>query len=269
MMHLLVDLYDYVNRPRRNILEVLYDFRHTTPNIAFNYLFDLLPPVRPRSFSIASAPSVHGGKVQLLVAVVSFRTQLVKQRLGLCSSFLASCNVGDKVPIWVKKGTFSFPLEEQSPQKPMIMVGPGTGIAPFRSFALERLHLDRNNGGKSDLVVFFGCRNRRGDYYFADEWENMKASEEVDNGFKFFAAFSRDQEDKEYVQHLIEKKADLVREFVQERGGSVYIAGNAKMMPDQVMDEIKKSLAGLEENENEKYVEEMVAKKRLQMETWS
>merc|ERR1711973_344408 len=64
------DLYEYCNRPRRHILEVLYDFRHTTPNIPFEYLFDLIPQMKPRSFSIASSKEKHGDTLELLVAVV-------------------------------------------------------------------------------------------------------------------------------------------------------------------------------------------------------
>ena len=74
------ELYDYCNRPKRNILEVLYDFRHTTPNIPEHYLFDLIPPVKPRSFSIASSQRHHGSVLELLVAVVNYRTVLKTAR---------------------------------------------------------------------------------------------------------------------------------------------------------------------------------------------
>merc|ERR1712117_767796 len=113
-----------------------YDFRHTTPNIPLEYLFDLIPPIRPRAFSISSSPSAHAGKIQLLVAVVSFKTKLlVKERLGLCSNFLANCIPGSLVPIWVRKGTMDFGLDRDTGELRgrTICVGPGTGIAPFRS----------------------------------------------------------------------------------------------------------------------------------------
>ena len=80
------ELYDYVNRPRRNILEVLYDFRHTTPNIPLEYLFDLIPAIKPRAFSIASCHQEARRQLQLLVARVKYRSTLVKPRVGLCST---------------------------------------------------------------------------------------------------------------------------------------------------------------------------------------
>lgn len=264
----LADLYDYVNRPRRNILEVLYDFRHTTPNIPLEYLFDLIPPIRPRAFSISSSPSAHAGKIQLLVAVVSFKTKLlVKARLGLCSNFLANCAPGTFVPIWVRKGTMDFGLDKDTGELRglAICVGPGTGIAPFRSFVSEYAHHLRSRGEGAKILVFFGCRNREKDLYFRDEWE--KLAERSGCGVRFFTAFSREQEDKEYVQHVVRREAALVSQFVRD-GARVYIAGNAKQMPDQVTQEIARAI-GKRGDEAEKFVEEMIRLKRLQMDTWS
>ena len=262
------DLYDYVNRPRRNILEVLYDFRHTTPNIPLEYLFDLMPPIRPRAFSISSSPSAHAGKIQLLVAVVSFRTKLlVKERLGLCSNFLASCAPGTLVPIWVRKGTMDFGLDKGTGELRglTICVGPGTGIAPFRSFVSEYAHHLQSKGESAKILVFFGCRNREKDFYFRDEWESLR--ERCGGGVRFFTAFSRDQEDKEYVQHVVRRESPLVAQFVRD-GARVFIAGNAKQMPDQVTQEIARAV-GKSGEEADKFVEEMICLKRLQMDTWS
>merc|ERR1712013_741174 len=120
------DLYEYCNRPRRHILEVLYDFRHSTPNIPFEYLFDLIPPIKPRSFSIASPPG--GTVLELLVAVVRYRSSLKAPRLGLCSNWLASMKPGSQVPVWVRRGAFTFPKEPT----PVLMVGPSLAIKRTR-----------------------------------------------------------------------------------------------------------------------------------------
>ena len=115
------ELYEYCNRPRRNVLEVLYDFSlNTVPSIPLDYLFDLMPVIKPRSFSIASSRLNHPDKIQLLVAVVKYRSKLVEPRLGLCSNWLANLDKGHLVPMWVKKGTFKFPKD---PHTPLIMVG--------------------------------------------------------------------------------------------------------------------------------------------------
>ena len=189
------DLYDYCNRPRRNILEVLYDFRHTTPNIPVEYIWDLIPPIKPRSFSIASSPNYHGDVLELLVAVVNYRTVLKSPRRGLCSTWISRLRKGDIVNITTKRGTLVFP----PPPTPVVMVGPGTGVAPFRSFLLQNPPEQRN------CLLYFGSRNREADFFFETDWK-------VVEGLEVVTAFSRDQEDKIYVQHRMkETKEKLCR----------------------------------------------------------
>ena len=187
------DLYDYCNRPRRNILEVLYDFRHTTPNIPEEYLWDLIPPIKQRSFSIASSPSYHGGVLELLVAVVNYSTVLKSPRKGLCSTWISRLVKGDSVSISTKRGTLTFP----PPPTPVIMVGPGTGVAPFRSFLMDDSAQQRN------CLLFYGSRNRDADFFFEEEWKTLGNLEVV-------TAFSRDQEDKIYVQHRMKETKELL-----------------------------------------------------------
>ena len=111
-----------LNSPPCNSLEVLYDFSlHTVPNIPLEYLFDLFPLIKPRSFSIASSLKYLPNKLQLLVAVVHYRSKMVESRLGLCSNFLANCLIGDKVPIWTKKGEYRKPSNNIIP---LIMSAP-------------------------------------------------------------------------------------------------------------------------------------------------
>ena len=132
------DLFDYVHRPRRTIVEILTDFVDTAARIPHEYIFDILSPLQPRSFSIASSQMTSPSEAHLLVAVVHYKSKrLVKPRRGVCSTWLASRDVTQDVtiPVWVKRGTIAFPDDE----RPVIMVGPGTGVAPFRSFIQERI----------------------------------------------------------------------------------------------------------------------------------
>lgn len=122
------ELYDYCNRPRRNILEVLKDFPNTTPHVPFDYLFDMVPCIRPRSFSIASALRVHQQELHLLVAVVRFKTRLVTPRRGLCSTWITGLEPGTSLPFKIKPGSIALPKSDV----PIVMIGPGTGCAPFR-----------------------------------------------------------------------------------------------------------------------------------------
>jgi len=247
------DLYDYCNRPRRHILEVLYDFRHTTPNIPFEYLWDLIPQIKPRSFSIASSQSYHGSVLELLVAVVRYRSSLKTPRQGLCSNWLAGMNQGDKIPVWIRPGAFKFPPEPS----PVVMVGPGTGVAPFRSFAAEETN---NNRPK---LLFFGCRNKASDFFFNGEWSSHKNLEVV-------SAFSRDQEDKEYVQHKMDQRQEMICRYIIDDGGWFFIAGNSKNMPTQVRDSLISALATrLGDNKAHQWVETMEAQGKYQTETWA
>ncbi|GFO45694.1 NADPH-dependent diflavin oxidoreductase 1, partial [Plakobranchus ocellatus] len=183
------ELYNYCNRVKRNIREVLQDFTKTCAKIPFSYLFDLIPPLQPRAFSIASSPKAHPGELHVLMAVVHYRTKLFLPRLGICSNWLASLDPEGEhaessmtsVAIWVKRGTIRFPTD---PSIPLIMVGPGTGLAPFRSEISERCA-----EGMGGLVLFFGCRNESKDFFCNEEWQSP-----TERGLlKVFTAFSRDQ----------------------------------------------------------------------------
>lgn len=108
------DLYSYVNRPRRNIVEVLRDFPHATKNLSLSMLFEILPPIKPRDFSIASSYKANPSEIHILVAVVKYKTKLVEMRLGLCSNYLADLEEGDRISVWLKNGSFRFPEESVS-----------------------------------------------------------------------------------------------------------------------------------------------------------
>ena len=151
----------------------------------------------------------------------------MKPRLGLCSNWLKGRNIGTRVPIWTREGTFSFPKDSE---RPLVMVGPGTGVAPFRSILSKVLQAQRQT--QTQIAMFFGCRGKEKDFYFDEEWTKCKSAF---SNFHFFPAFSRDQEDKVYVQHLILKEEFLLRKLIWEQKGSFFIAGNSKQMPDQVI----------------------------------
>ncbi|XP_030210121.1 NADPH-dependent diflavin oxidoreductase 1 [Gadus morhua] len=257
------ELHAYCSRPRRTALEVLCDFPHTTAELKVDYLLDLFPPIQPRSFSIASSPLAHPGKLQILVAVVGYKTQIQKPRRGLCSTWLSSLDPSQgevRVPLWVKKGTLRFPADQDIP---VIMVGPGTGVAPFRSALQERIAQ-----GKAANVLFFGCRSQFKDFYFSAEWRDR-----VEEGqLKLFTAFSRDQEDKIYVQHRVKEQSKLLWDLIANRNAYFYIAGAAKDMPASVCDALKATFqleGGLSLEESDQMLVAMEKAGRFQSETWS
>ncbi|SCZ91319.1 BZ3500_MvSof-1268-A1-R1_Chr1-2g01331 [Microbotryum saponariae] len=215
------DLNDYTLRPRRTINEVMYEFR--SANVPIEYILDLLPPLRPRAFSIASTPEAHQGHVELLIAIVKYKTNMSMPRKGVCTSWLAGREVGDRM--WVRfdrSGLLRSPVEKG---RPLIMVGPGTGVAPFRALMEERIR-----EGAKDNMLFFGCRSLAKDFHFQVEFTQMR-----DQGFlKLITAASRDQEDKIYVQHLIPSQSALIWDWIHERRGSIYICGSSTNMPKSV-----------------------------------
>ncbi|KAM9840892.1 NADPH-dependent diflavin oxidoreductase 1 [Aulostomus maculatus] len=257
------ELHSYCNRPRRTALEVLADFPHTTAQLKPDYLLDLFPEIQPRSFSIASSLMAHPHRLQILMAVVRYKTKMYKPRRGLCSTWLASLDPaqGDVyVPLWVKKGTLKFPAEVATP---VIMVGPGTGVAPFRS-ALQ----ERTAEGKNANVLFFGCRSESKDFYFRSEWERMVNAGQL----TLFTAFSRDQEEKVYVQQRVRENAPLLWDLLANKRACFYIAGNAKEMPASVREALKdvfRQEGGVPAEDADQMLAGMERTGQLQSETWS
>lgn len=260
------DLIDYVIRPRRTVLEVFTDFHQTTSKVPLAYLFDLIPPIRPRSFSIANSPLAHPGEIHILVAIVNFRTKLKKPRRGLCTTYLAGLKVPElymvadlpKVSIAVKKGSLRMPANGA----PMIMVGPGTGCAPFRAMIQDRCWREVDGN-----LLFFGGRSMKGDFFFEEEWSGLVAR----GLLELVTAFSRDQDHKIYVQHRIAEHKDRVLKLLSE-GGVIYIAGNAKdMVPDvrSTFRALLKEAGSLTEDAAEELLKNFERSRRLQIEAWS
>ncbi|XP_047379875.1 NADPH-dependent diflavin oxidoreductase 1 isoform X4 [Sciurus carolinensis] len=257
------DLCEYCSRPRRTILEVLCDFPHTAGAIPPDYLLDLIPQIRPRAFSIASSLLVHPRRLQILVAVVQYQTRLREPRRGLCSSWLASLDPEKgpvQVPLWVRPGGLAFP---ETPDTPVIMVGPGTGVAPFRAAIQERVAQ-----GQTGNFLFFGCRWQDQDFYWAAEWQEL----EKRGCLTLVTAFSREQGQKVYVQHRLRERGPLVWELLDHHGAYFYLAGNAKYMPADVTEalmSIFQEEGGLSHPNAATYLARLQRTLRFQTETWA
>ncbi|XP_036892818.1 NADPH-dependent diflavin oxidoreductase 1 isoform X2 [Sturnira hondurensis] len=256
-------LHEYCSRPRRTTLEVLCDFPHTAAAIPPDYLLDLIPPIRPRAFSIASSLLARPERLQILVAVVQYQTRLKEPRRGLCSSWLASLDPGQgpvQVPLWVRPGGLAFP---QTPDTPVIMVGPGTGVAPFRAAVQERVARDQRGN-----LLFFGCRLRDQDFYWEAEWTEL----EKRGCLTLVTAFSQEQEQKVYVQHRLRERGPLVWELLDRQGACFYLAGNAKHMPADVSEalmSIFQEEGGLSGPDAATYLARLQRALRFQTETWA
>ncbi|KAF1888781.1 hypothetical protein Lal_00036823 [Lupinus albus] len=225
------DLYQYNQKERRTVLEVLEDF--PSVEMPFEWLVQLVPPLKTRAFSISSSQSAHHNQVHLTVNVVSWTTPYKRKKKGLCSSWLAALDPQDAnyVPAWFHKGS----LPKPSPSLPLILVGPGTGCAPFRGFVEERA-VQSKTTSTAPIIFFFGCQNVDGDFFYQDFWlshaqDNGVLSEVKGGGF--YVAFSRDQSQKVYVQHKMREQSQRIWNLLAE-GAAVYIAGSSTKMPTDV-----------------------------------
>ncbi|XDD55308.1 sulfite reductase flavoprotein subunit alpha [Leptospira sp. WS4.C2] len=204
-------------------LDVLLTLHSSETKLELQTLVDILEPIVPRYYSIASSPSAHGeDEVHLTVAEVEIET-FTGIKTGFCSGFLAELKEGDVVPFFIQRNN-SFRLP--SPDTDIIMIGPGTGIAPFRSFLFER----EQNSGNGRNWLFFGERNFVSDFYYQTELLEL-----MDTGVlhKLNAAFSRDTKQKVYVQDRMGENAAELLKWI-ENGAVIYLCGSKDPMSKDV-----------------------------------
>jgi sulfite reductase (NADPH) flavoprotein alpha-component len=183
-----------------------------------------LPKLTPRLYSISSSPAAHAGQIHTTVAVVRF-TSHNRDRGGVCSTLFADrTSIADRLPIYIQPNKkFKLPA---NPDAPIIMIGPGTGIAPFRGFLHERRAL----GHKGKNWLFFGERSSVTDYLYREELESMHTDGHLTH---LDTAFSRDGGDKVYVQDRMLERAPQLWNWLQD-GASVYVCGDASQMAKDV-----------------------------------
>ncbi|CAN1731349.1 NADPH-dependent diflavin oxidoreductase 1 [Linum perenne] len=235
------DLYQYNQKERRTVLEVLEDF--PSVQIPFEWLVELVPPLKKRAFSIASSLSAHPNQVHLTVNIVSWTTPFKRKRSGLCSTWLASLDpllvTGVRIPAWFHKGCLPAP----PPSLPLILVGPGTGCAPFRGFLEERAVQET----AAPIMFFFGCRNKDDDFLYRDLWQSHSEHDDgllsEARGGGFYVAFSRDQPQKVYVQHKMLEQSQRIWKLVSEGEAAIYVAGSSTKMPCDVMSALEEIIS--------------------------
>jgi sulfite reductase (NADPH) flavoprotein alpha-component len=214
---------------------------------------EVLVRLTPRQFSICSSPLVSPREVQLTVSVVRYRGSDGGDRGGVASTFLAD-RATAPVPVFLQRSPHFRPPRDA--QAPMIMVGPGTGIAPFRAFLQERRALGHTGAN----WLFFGDRHRDENFYYRDDLEDMV----TDDFLRLDLAFSRDQPRPVYVQHrMLEHGAELWRWL--ERGAHLYVCGDAARMAkdvDAALGAIIKKYGGISESHAREYKKNLVAEKR-------
>ena len=224
--------YDYCVREKRNYIEVLEDFKSARPCLA--KLLELLPRLQPRHYSIANSGMICQDEVHLCVAVASSKTPYGRVRVGVCSSYLSSLSPGDQVVLWIRSGSFKMPVSNSvgahDDLPPLILIGPGTGVAPMRALLQERRAAhekqDINVPTQLRTILFFGCRKRESDFLYSNEitGTSQNDGEKIQEDHDVFTApsatvvvaFSRDQAKKIYVTHKIEEHGESVWNLLQQ-----------------------------------------------------
>lgn len=273
---LIDELWDYTTRPKRTILEVMMDF--TTIKLPWEYVLSIIPIMKGRQFSIASGGALKVNeagrtRVQLLIAIVDPPSPIIKwrRRYGVCTRYVTSLKAGQRINVMIQPGYLDVQPSEL--QVPVLMIGPGTGLAPMRSMIHQRHAWAHTDAGKSleGDILFFGCRSEASDYFFRNEWEHFAQNE----GLRVCTAFSRDQSSpKQYVQDQIRANGARVYDALVKRNGKVYVCGSSGNMPKGVRQAILEVLVEHSEGEtmskieSEAYLESMEKVGRYKQETW-
>ncbi|XP_048370628.1 nitric oxide synthase, brain isoform X1 [Sphaerodactylus townsendi] len=212
------------------LVEILEEF--PSVQMPSTLLLTQLPLLQPRYYSISSSPDMYPDEVHLTVAVVSYRTRDGEGPLhhGVCSSWFNRIQTDEVVPCFVR-GAPGFHMPKD-PQVPCILIGPGTGIAPFRSFWQQRLFDVKHQGLKpSPMTLVFGCRQSKIDHIYKEETLLAKSK----GVFKeLYTAYSREPDKpKKYVQDILQEQlAGSVYKALKEQGGHIYVCGDVTMAGD-------------------------------------
>jgi sulfite reductase (NADPH) flavoprotein alpha-component len=248
---------DYING--RELIDILTDF--PAKELTANGLAGALRKLPPRLYSIASSPKAHPGEVHLTVGVVRYHTN-GRQRKGVCSSYLADrIQESETAKVFVSPNKhFKIPND---PDAPLIMVGPGTGIAPFRAFIEERQAI----GAKGKNWLFFGDQHYLTDFLYQTEWQDY-----LSDGIltKLDVAFSRDQANKVYVQDRMRENAKELYNWLQE-GATFCVCGEASRMAhdvDKALHDIVAQEGKISEDAATEYVKKLKADKRYLLDVY-
>ncbi|MGH0136114.1 UNVERIFIED_CONTAM: hypothetical protein FKN15_010896 [Acipenser sinensis] len=255
----------WVLEAKRNILAVLQDMPSLRPPI--DHLCELLPRLQARYYSIASSSKVHSNSVHICAVVVEYETKTGRTNKGVATNWLKNkvpTDNGHKsmVPLFVRKSQFRLPFKTSTP---VIMIGPGTGIAPFMGFIQERAWLKQQGKEVGETVLYYGCRHRNEDFLYQEELEQFEKDGVLT---QLNVAFSRDQAEKVYVQHLLKKNKENLWKLIHTDNAHIYICGDARNMARDVQNtfyEIASELGSMTHTQAVDYVKKLMTKGRKEV----
>uniref|UniRef100_A0A3Q2NS41 NADPH--hemoprotein reductase n=1 Tax=Fundulus heteroclitus TaxID=8078 RepID=A0A3Q2NS41_FUNHE len=251
----------------RNIRAILEDMPSLKPPI--DHLCELLPRLQARYYSIASSSKVHPNSIHICAVVVEYETKTGRVNKGVATNWLKNKLVnGHKstVPMYIRKSQFRLPFKASNP---VIMIGPGTGIAPFMGFIQERGWLKEQGKDVGETVMYFGCRHKNEDYIYQEELEEAEKKGVLT---QLNVAFSRDQAHKVYVQHDLKKNKEHVWKLIHTDNAHIYVCGDARNMAKDVQTafyEIAEEFGGMTRTQATDYVKKLMTKGRYSQDVWS
>jgi len=238
------------------------DFLIEHPSIKWTpqELVDNLAKLLPRMYSISSSLKAHPDQVHFTIDVVHYESR-GRMRKGVCSTFLSERAQDAPVPVFPNASKFRLPEDGNTP---IIMVGPGTGVAPFRAFLQDR----QSTGAKGKNWLFFGSQHKHCNYFYEDEFDKMKS-----DGFlsRLDLAWSRDSVSKSYVQHKMLESGDEIWKWIDSEGAHFFVCGDARRMAKDVDAALRKIIqdkGGKSEEETNQYVEKLKADRRYKRDVY-
>ena len=244
-------------------------------NIPLEHLLHIVPRLHPRYYTISSSSSVFPSSVHITVAVLEQEKTQGRVYRGICSSFLSKlepnggalsdgAHKGPQCHVFVRESTFRLPSDTTVP---IVMIGPGTGVAPMRALLQERAWQKAQGSKVGHNVLYFGCRSRDQDYIYKDELETYKADGTLDT---LRLAFSREGPSKVYVQHLLRQDAAEVWRLIRD-GAYVYVCGGTRMGTDvhTELTRITQDLGSMRVEESKEFIKSLHNTGRYVQELWS
>jgi len=234
---------------------------HPSARFAPKEFVGLLTKLQPRLYSVASSLKAYPDQVHFIVDVVSYESH-GRLRKGVCSSFLAER--ADEVPVPVFPSVAKHFHLPEDPETPIIMIGPGTGVAPFRAYLQER----KATGAKGKNWLFFGAQHERCDFAYGDEFEAF-----LKEGLltRLDCAWSRDQLQKIYVQHKMMENAVKIWSWIDAEGAHFFVCGDARRMAkdvDATLRKIVQEQGGKNVEQANEYVEKLKNEKRYKRDVY-
>jgi len=259
----------WIKKDLRNIVEVLEDL--PSVKISFDLLVEILPRLSARYYSISSSLKLNPGKVSATAVLVNYTKPTGKVHDGVCTTWFKQKQTGTSeltAPIFLRKSTFRLPA---NPKFPIIMVGPGTGLAPFRGFIQERKYQMQTASPETtfgESLLFFGCRTRDQDYIYQDELEKAVEEKVLSH---LFVAFSRETQEKVYVQHKLKENGALIWNLIDSKNAYLYVCGDGHQMAKDVQEALT-SIAiehgKLGKQQSEDYVHSLQSVGRYLQDVW-